>query len=68
VFLQITCDNAQDLAVPGHRYTFAQVKAAQAKGDLAVLVERGRRVIRIHLDDATTGLPALAKAIQDALA
>ncbi|WP_420382083.1 bifunctional transaldolase/phosoglucose isomerase [Novosphingobium sp.] len=67
VFLQITCDNAHDIPVPGHKYTFAQVKAAQAKGDLSVLVERGRRVIRIHLDDATTGLPHLVKAIEDAL-
>jgi len=67
VFVQITCDSAHDIAVPGHGYSFAQVKAAQAKGDLAVLVERGRRVIRIHLDDAATGLPRLAKAIQDAL-
>jgi transaldolase/glucose-6-phosphate isomerase len=67
VFLQITCDSPHDIAVPGHKYSFAQVKAAQAQGDLSVLVERGRRVIRIHLDDAKTGLPRLAKAIQDAL-
>jgi transaldolase/glucose-6-phosphate isomerase len=68
VFLQITCDNAQDIAIPGHRYSFGVVKAAQARGDLAVLVERGRRAIRIHLRDATTGLPLLAQAIQAALA
>jgi transaldolase/glucose-6-phosphate isomerase len=67
VFLQITCNDAHDLAVPGHRYSFGQVKAAQARGDLEVLVERGRRAIRIHLDDPATGLPRLVQAIEDAL-
>ena len=68
VFVQITCDDARDLPVPGHRYSFGAVKAAQAAGDLAVLAERGRRVIRIHLDDPVTGLPRLARAIEQALA
>jgi transaldolase/glucose-6-phosphate isomerase len=67
VFLQITCDDAQDIAIPGHRYSFGVVKAAQAKGDLAVLVERGRRALRVHLHDVATGLPKLAQAIQAAL-
>ncbi len=67
VFLQITCDDAQDIAIPGHRYSFGVVKAAQARGDLAVLVERGRRAIRIHLHDVTSGLPYLAQAIEAAL-
>jgi len=67
VVLQITCDDAHDIAVPGHKYSFGVVKAAQASGDLAVLIERGRRVIRVHLDDAATGLPHLAQAIDEAL-
>ena len=33
VFLQITCDDAVDLPVPGQKYTFSVVKAAQARGD-----------------------------------
>ncbi|HZI64669.1 MAG TPA: bifunctional transaldolase/phosoglucose isomerase, partial [Thermoanaerobaculia bacterium] len=49
VFLQITCDDAPDLAVPGKGYTFGQVKAAQARGDFEVLAERGRRALRVHL-------------------
>jgi len=36
VFLQITCDDAKDLQVPGQKYTFGIVKAAQARGDFAV--------------------------------
>jgi transaldolase/glucose-6-phosphate isomerase len=49
VFLQITCDDAHDLPVPGQKYTFGVVKAAQARGDFQVLAERGRRALRVHL-------------------
>jgi transaldolase/glucose-6-phosphate isomerase len=68
VFLQITCDDAQDLAVPGKRYTFGVVKAAQARGDLQVLADRGRRVLRVHLPaDVDAGLAALGEALAEAL-
>ena len=68
VFLQITCDDAQDLAVPGQKYTFGVVKAAQARGDLEVLRERGRRALRIHLgSDVNAGLEKLASAMERAL-
>jgi transaldolase/glucose-6-phosphate isomerase len=63
VFLQITTDDAHDIAVPGHAYSFSQVKAAQAEGDLSVLVERDRRVIRVHFKNVQHGLEALHKAI-----
>jgi hypothetical protein len=69
VFLQITCDNAEDLPVPGQRYTFGVVKAAQARGDFLVLAERGRRALRVHLgEDVLAGLEALQAAVQQALA
>ena len=45
VFLQITCDDPADLDVPGHAYSFGVVKAAQARGDLDVLAQRGRRAL-----------------------
>jgi len=65
VFLQITCDDAEDLAVPGHKYSFGVVKAAQARGDFDVLAERGRRVLRVHLgSDTVGGLAALLQAIE----
>lgn len=67
VFLQITCDDPADLEVPGHAYSFGVVKAAQARGDLDVLVERGRRVLRVHLKDVRRGLAELAKATEAAL-
>jgi transaldolase/glucose-6-phosphate isomerase len=69
VFLQITCDEAKDLPVPGQKYTFGIVKAAQARGDFAVLAERGRRALRVHLGkNLKSGLAALAKAVQKAIA
>jgi transaldolase / glucose-6-phosphate isomerase len=68
VFLQITCDDAADLPVPGQRYSFGVVKAAQARGDLEVLAARGRRALRVHLGaDVGTGLRTLGKAIEQAI-
>jgi transaldolase / glucose-6-phosphate isomerase len=68
VFLQITCDDAQDIPVPGQKYTFGVVKASQARGDFQVLAERGRRALRVHLGpDVTKGLEQLAAAVQAAL-
>jgi transaldolase/glucose-6-phosphate isomerase len=68
VFLQITCDDAVDLPVPGQKYTFGIVKAAQARGDFAVLAERGRRALRVHLGkDVKAGLSTLTGAVQQAI-
>jgi transaldolase/glucose-6-phosphate isomerase len=67
VFLQITCDDSADINVPGHSYSFGVVKAAQASGDLEVLVERGRRALRVHLKDVGAGLTELARAMDAAL-
>jgi transaldolase / glucose-6-phosphate isomerase len=68
VFLQITCDDSSDLAVPGQKYTFGVVKAAQARGDFAVLAERGRRALRVHIGkNLKSGLNALAKAVTQSL-
>ena len=68
VFLQITCDDAADLPVPGKKYTFGIVKAAQARGDFSVLTERGRRALRVNLTgDLTAGLKTLQQAVQQAL-
>jgi glucose-6-phosphate isomerase len=68
VFLQITCDDATDLPVPGQKYTFGVVKAAQARGDFQVLAERKRRALRVHLgSDVRAGLAALQAAISEAL-
>jgi transaldolase/glucose-6-phosphate isomerase len=67
VFLQVTCDDKADLQVPGQKYTFGVVKAAQARGDFQVLAERGRRALRVHLHDVEKGLATLQTAIEKAL-
>ena len=68
VFLQITCDDVHDVEVPGAGYTFGTVKAAQARGDFAVLAERQRRALRVHLGpDVAAGLARLARAVEAAL-
>jgi transaldolase / glucose-6-phosphate isomerase len=65
VFLQITCDDAQDLPVPGQKYTFGVVKAAQARGDFQVLAVRKRRALRVHLgSDVKAGLTKLAELVK----
>jgi transaldolase/glucose-6-phosphate isomerase len=67
VFLQITCDDPADIGVPGHSYSFGVVKAAQARGDLDVLVERRRRALRIHLKEVDSGLKELARVVEAAI-
>jgi transaldolase/glucose-6-phosphate isomerase len=63
VFLQVTCNDKADLAVPGQKYTFGVVKAAQARGDFQVLADRNRRALRVHLEDLESGLATLAKLL-----
>jgi len=68
VFLQITCEDAQDLTVPGQKYTFGVVKAAQARGDFQVLADRQRRALRVHLgSDVKAGLTKLAELVKQIL-
>jgi transaldolase/glucose-6-phosphate isomerase len=62
--LQITSDDAFDLSVPGQKYTFGVVKAAQARGDFQVLLDRGRRALRVHLGaDVKSGLEKILSLI-----
>jgi transaldolase / glucose-6-phosphate isomerase len=69
VFLQITCDDSADIDVPGQKYSFGLVKAAEARGDFQVLAERDRRVLRVHLGaHVGAGLAALKDAVRQALA
>ena len=68
VFLQLTADHPADLAIPGQRYTFGVVIAAQAAGDLAVLQQRGRRALRVHLGaDVDASLRKLSSTISEVL-
>jgi len=68
VFLQITCADAEDLPVPDQQYTFGVVKAAQARGDFKVLLDRHRRAVRVHLgSNVGAGLEKLSAAVMSAL-
>lgn len=64
VFLVITCDEAEDLAVPGQRYSFGTIKRLQARGDFEVLASRGRRVLRVHVKNLEAGLRDLRAIVQ----
>ncbi len=60
VFLVIVSDDERDLPVPGTSYTFGAMKRAQALGDYQVLLERGRRVLRVEIGgDTLAGLGRL---------
>ena len=64
IFLQITADVSEDLQVPGRGFTFGVVEAAQAQGDIDVLVARDRRVLRVHLgDEVSAGLEQLNRLL-----
>ena len=64
VYLQVTGEPAEDLAVPGKEYTFGRLIAAQAAGDASVLADHGRPVLRLHLTDQPSGLAALREALR----
>jgi transaldolase / glucose-6-phosphate isomerase len=68
VFLQITCDHRVDIPVPGEKYTFGVVEAAQAGGDFKVLAERKRPILRVHLgSNVVEGLKTLQQLVDAAL-
>lgn len=68
VFLQVTCDDPVQLPVPGKKYSFGIVKAAQARGDFQVLAERKRRALRVHLrGDLQSGLKLLRDSVTQAI-
>ena len=72
VFIQVTAghsqDHTHDLPVPGQKYSFGVVIAAQAAADLTVLQQRDRRVLRVHLgSDVNGGLQQLSDAVEKAL-
>lgn len=69
VFLQITSEDLTDLLVPGQKYTFGAVKAAQARGDFQVLSQRKRRILRVHLSaPVENSLTQLSQALDYGLA
>ncbi|HOW88937.1 MAG TPA: bifunctional transaldolase/phosoglucose isomerase, partial [Elusimicrobiales bacterium] len=48
-FVILTNQAANDISIPGEKYTFGQLEMAQAMGDFEALSSRGSRVLRFHL-------------------
>jgi transaldolase/glucose-6-phosphate isomerase len=64
VFIQLSCDHAADLPIPGEPYSFAVLEAAQALGDYQSLAARQRRVLRVRLGtDVEVGLRTVLAAV-----
>jgi hypothetical protein len=51
LFVQVTDEPGPDVPVPGRKFGFARLIAAQAAGDYAALRERGRPVARARLEE-----------------
>ncbi len=64
LFLELTAADPSDLPIPGRKFSFGQLKAAQALGDFAALGRRERPAIRLHL---TRGVEAGLRAVADAV-
>jgi glucose-6-phosphate isomerase/transaldolase/glucose-6-phosphate isomerase len=68
LFIQITCDDEKDAAIPDEpgssssTISFGVLKAAQARGDFEALKSSGRRIIRLHVGkDTGSGLEKIIK-------
>jgi glucose-6-phosphate isomerase len=67
VFLQLTAQDAKDVAIPREPFGFSILKQAQALGDFESLVKHGRRAVRVDLGaDVVAGLKRLIKAVEQA--
>jgi transaldolase / glucose-6-phosphate isomerase len=53
VFVQVVDDLGDELAIPDRDFGFRRLIAAQAAGDFQALKERGRRIVRVRLEDVT---------------
>ena len=51
LFLVITADPKTDVDIPNERLSFGILEHGQALGDMEALEARGRRVLRVHLDN-----------------
>jgi hypothetical protein len=49
VFLIVTAEAAEDLAIPDEPYSFSVLEMAQALGDFTTLDDRGRRAMFLRL-------------------
>lgn len=62
VFLQITAEPEEDIAIPGREFTFQTLIMAQALGDAEALTSRKLTLVRLHLKDRTAGIAEILSA------
>ena len=68
LFLLVTRADGEPLPVPGAKYSFGDLCAAQALGDLASLESRGKPALRLHLaGDPDAGFATMARSLERAL-
>lgn len=68
VFLQVIADDSP-LPIPGQRYGFETLCAAQAAGDAEILAARGRRILVVNVgSNVEAGLASLVDAVEAASA
>jgi transaldolase / glucose-6-phosphate isomerase len=51
LFIQVVDDLGEELPIAGQKFGFRTLIAAQAEGDFQALVERGRPIVRVRLED-----------------
>jgi len=51
LFVQVVDETVEEVPIPGRDFGFGTLIRAQAAGDLAALAERGRRAIRLRLEE-----------------
>ena len=51
LFIQVVDDTGPELRIPGREFGFGRLIKSQAAGDFASLQERGRRIVRVRLED-----------------
>jgi transaldolase/glucose-6-phosphate isomerase len=51
IFVQVVDDLGEELPIPGRDFGFRRLLAAQAAGDYQALKERGRRIVRVRLEE-----------------
>jgi glucose-6-phosphate isomerase len=59
LFLQIMSGSSQDEAIPGRDFGYRQLIDSQATGDANVLADSGYSVLRLRLDDPSSGIDRL---------
>jgi transaldolase / glucose-6-phosphate isomerase len=51
LFVQVVDDPGDEVSIPGRKVGFRRLIQAQAAGDFSSLEERGRRIVRVRLED-----------------